>query len=147
MELEVREFATDDVLLIRLNDMHLQNLIENPLTESHVSRLISLVNKGEARTIWVGGEILCICGYVNLHPGCVEVYTYMSQNVTLYPKQLLKGMREVLKECDEFARVQTSVVADSDVSVRFIERLGFEREGLMRKYIHGIDYYRYARVK
>lgn len=45
-------------------------------------------------------------------------------------------------------RVDVSVLAEHEVSIKWLERLGFKNEGLMRKFdSQGNDYYRYALVK
>ena len=42
-------------------------------------------------------------------------------------------------------RVQATVLKENKKAIKWIEFLGFEREGLMRKYVGG-DHYLYARV-
>jgi RimJ/RimL family protein N-acetyltransferase len=44
-------------------------------------------------------------------------------------------------------RIQASVHTNDQQAIRYVEWLGFENEGLMKKYgPDGSDYYRFARV-
>jgi RimJ/RimL family protein N-acetyltransferase len=44
-------------------------------------------------------------------------------------------------------RIQTVVDAEHTVSHKWVERMGFKNEGLMRKYLGGRDFYRYALIR
>ena len=63
--------------------------------------------------------------------------------VAKYSSQLLQ---HVIEE-NKLTRVQASVHVDDKQAVRYVEWLGFENEGLMKKFgPDGSDYYRFARV-
>jgi len=47
----------------------------------------------------------------------------------------------------DLERVQTTIDAEHEVSKAWAERMGFVNEGLMRKYIAGRDFYRYALIR
>jgi RimJ/RimL family protein N-acetyltransferase len=42
--------------------------------------------------------------------------------------------------------VDTAVAIDFPAAIRWAELLGFEREGVMRKYAEGKDFYLYSQV-
>lgn len=47
----------------------------------------------------------------------------------------------------EMERVQTSVDVRNEKSIKLLNLLKFKNEGVMRKYIGGRDFFRYARVE
>jgi len=52
-----------------------------------------------------------------------------------------------IQETHELSRIQASVCASDVRANRYAQWLGFEKEGIMRKYgPDGTDYIRYARV-
>ena len=58
-----------------------------------------------------------------------------------------KKLFDSILQDTELRRVQASIHVDDDRAYRFAEWLGFENEGVMRKYgVEGDDYYRMARV-
>ncbi len=66
---------------------------------------------------------------------------------------MLKSIKAILKFADNalgLARVQATVIIDNERSIKLLERCGFNREGILRKYeiVGGIhkDYYMYSRV-
>jgi [ribosomal protein S5]-alanine N-acetyltransferase len=66
---------------------------------------------------------------------------------------MLKSVKNILKFADaslNLVRVQATVIVDNDASIKLLERCGFEKEGLLKKYeIVGNeykDYYMYART-
>jgi RimJ/RimL family protein N-acetyltransferase len=52
-----------------------------------------------------------------------------------------------VQEDNDLQRIQASVHANDKQAIRYVEWLGFENEGLMKKFgPDGSDYYRFARV-
>jgi ribosomal-protein-alanine N-acetyltransferase len=67
---------------------------------------------------------------------------------------MFQSMQKILSFADavlKVVRIQATVVTDNQRSIKLLERCGFEREGILRKYeiIHGqyADYYMYSRIK
>jgi RimJ/RimL family protein N-acetyltransferase len=56
-------------------------------------------------------------------------------------------MFDYLQEEFDYQRIQASIAVTDKTAKRFAEWLGFQNEGVMKKYgPDGTDYYRYARV-
>ena len=91
---------------------------------------------GGAHIMWFGaGE-----GWVLVSPDCLRTPASFAR----YAKRLFGS---ILQDTD-LRRVQASIHVDDDRAYRFAEWLGFENEGIMRKYgVDGGDYYRMARVQ
>ncbi len=96
-------------------------------------------------------KIIAIGGIYDLWPGVGEAISFMSEDAFKYPKSLFSAFSRGLSagiKIKKYWRVQAMVKAGFDEGTRFIEHLGFEQEGLMRKWApDGTDFYIYARVK
>ena len=103
----------------------------------------------EAATFIIGGEILCIAGYTQLWNGVIEVWVMPSVHVRKYMKtfaQTFKGWVDKLIEEDKYHRIQTFGL-DDERHNRWFCWLGFEKEGVMRKFSRDQeDFAMYARV-
>lgn len=104
---------------------------------------------GNAFTLYQGNEIVGCGGIMKIWDGFGEAWTLFTRLLFQNPKTVHKTVKyimgELIKE-EGFKRVQAVVDASNERAVRWIERLGFEREGLMRKYIGDKDFYLYARI-
>ena len=138
--LKLRPFKIDDVLQVQL-DYELGregrcNLVEHPNID--------------AFTLEDDEEILAVGGAHILWPGVAEAWVLVSPSgkkhgrlFARYAKRRFEGM---LKEND-IKRMQATIHATDESGMRFVEWLGFEKEGLMRKYgLQGEDYVRLARI-
>ena len=138
--LKLRPFKIDDVLQVQL-DYELGregrcNLVEHPNIDDF--------------TLEDDEEILAVGGAHILWPGVAEAWGLVSPSgkkhgrlFARYAKRRFEGM---LKEND-IKRMQAPIHATDESGMRFVEWLGFEKEGLMRKYgLQGEDYVRVARI-
>ncbi|MBN1625499.1 MAG: hypothetical protein JW944_03155 [Deltaproteobacteria bacterium] len=96
------------------------------------------------------GEIIAIGGIYELWPGVGEAFSIMSDTAFKYPKSLYCHFKLNFGfgiSHKKYTRIQSMVKVGFDAGVRFIERLGFEREGVMEKWgPDGCDYYIYKRI-
>jgi len=105
---------------------------------------------GLAFTLMAGEKVVCCSGVSQLWNNSAEAWLIVSKDFPQYGKIAAKLIKKFLMwvEPPVYSRVQMSVRSDFDEAVRFAEFLGFEREGVMRKYgPDGVDYYMYARVR
>ncbi len=80
--------------------------------------------------------------------GVGTVWVLTTPLVEKYPLWFSKAVRNMLNagtDLYKLQRVQATVLKENKKAVKWIEFLGFEREGLMRKYVGG-DHYLYARI-
>ena len=95
--------------------------------------------------------IVGAAGVVQVLPGNWEVWSYTTE---LFPKYGFAVHRSVKRFLDAFTkrpnwrRYQCVVDSTHPVAVRWVEALGLEREGTLRKYgPNGEDYHQYARIQ
>jgi hypothetical protein len=104
---------------------------------------------GLAYTLVADDVIICCAGVVNQRPKVGECWLIASAHFNEYKYLICKTIKNFLKMVDTFYhRLQMSVKVDFKEAQQFAEYLGFECEGLMRKFdINGADYFLYGRVK
>jgi hypothetical protein len=97
-----------------------------------------------------GSPLAVITGAV-IFQGTYEVSALIGANARKYPIQFfrhVKGRIEHFEELHNLRRTQTLIRKGYPFLIKWIELLGFEQEGLLRKFgPEGDDYYMYARVK
>ena len=80
--------------------------------------------------------------------GVGTVWVLTTPLVEKYPLWFSKAVRNMLNagtDLYKLQRIQATVLKENKKAVKWIEFLGFEREGLMRKYVGG-DHYLYSRI-
>jgi len=80
--------------------------------------------------------------------GVGTVWVITTPLVEKYPLWFTKAVRNMLnagKDLYKLQRIQATVLTENKKAVKWIEFLGFQREGLMRKYVGG-DHYLYSRI-
>ena len=105
---------------------------------------------GMGFTAFTDEGILGAAGVVRVLPGNWEVWCYTTE---LFPKygyrvhRIAQRYLAAFEKRKEWRRFQCVVDSTHPVAVRWVRKLGFEREGILRQYgPEGQDYYQYARV-
>ena len=105
---------------------------------------------GLAVTALVHGKPVAMFGCIILWTGVAEMWSIISDDARRYPKQLTlvaKGFSDIVAQSLSLHRLQLTVRSDEPRALRWAEYLGFEIEGLMKKYSpDGADTYILARV-
>lgn len=139
--------------LVKLQPEHLfqftpqaaQAAVLGVLTEDYANALVAQSAVG-----WAGlldGHVVGCAGIAECWPGRAEAWTLLAPDAFDVFRQIHRTVRDVLADCP-WHRVEMKVDADHAAAVRWAEHLGFEREGLMRKYTADRrDVYLYAKVK
>jgi hypothetical protein len=141
---ELRRFRVEDYFEIERRKFDMLTFLNFPNPKEIASRL----NTGPAYTIVNSKNIIASGGIMPLWKGTGEGWVVSSNLVPEHGMFFAKTVLRMMKEYEpEFERIQTTVDAEHKVSLRWVEWMGFKNEGLMRKYIGGRDYYRFARVR
>jgi RimJ/RimL family protein N-acetyltransferase len=97
-----------------------------------------------------GNDILACAGVSIMWQGVAEGWLIMSRHAYKYPVSIARytdGLFEGIMKRNNLRRIQASVNCNDEKSVKFANWLGFEYEGIMKKFgPDGADYFRYARV-
>lgn len=144
----VHKFHEDDLFLIRLRDRDIAEF--QPARGTGMMDATAFkAEKGEAYTLTIDGKVICIAGLFEMWPGVAEVWTLMSDEAHRYGIAITRFIKKLIAEhTGDYHRVQCTVAEDYEISHKWLNVLGFEREGLLRKFARtGDSYYMYARVK
>lgn len=105
--------------------------------------------RGDAVTILYNERILVCAGHIQLWPGVAEIWAIPSECVaehTLVFNRAIKRYVESLAKTYNYHRMQTYSFNDS-VHDRWMKWLGFECEGILKKYTYNkLDYKMWARL-
>lgn len=97
------------------------------------------------------GKLIGAAGIGMLWPNTGVAWTILSDEIKeRHKKSLHKHVLRLFPAIVEkmgLERVQTAAVANGTTECAWLERLGFTRESLMRKYLYGEDYVQYSWVK
>ena len=110
----------------------------------------AFLNAGPAITAYRGPDLVACGGFLIHYPGVAEAWMMTSALAPRYGLSLFAAARELTTQMFDFARchrIQAAVHTEFAAAIRFVERLGFVREGTMRHYgPDNTDYYLYART-
>jgi len=144
--ISAREFRKEDVARLKTRkwcyaqdpDINYRTLA---VSEAPNSRIVSLTNYEEVISI-LGGSIVW--------PGVMYAWALISEDVKKVPLSFHKAVKSVIEVYagkEELYRMQLDVKSDYSSGCKWVESLGFKKEGLMRKYgPDGSDYNLYARI-
>jgi RimJ/RimL family protein N-acetyltransferase len=119
--------------------------------EDYVEKIKKNIESSETVTVQKDGVILAITGLIHSRPGVAEIWsitgTPVDSNKTLFAQCSILVVDYWIKKYD-LHRLTANTHEDHTQSIRWLEWLGFEREGLMRKYgTLRENFYLYARTK
>jgi len=102
-------------------------------------------------TLLEDDKVISIYGTIKLWRGVGDLFAIMCKDVHLYGRILydffISTMAIVFKAMD-LVRLQSIVVVGFERGMRFAEGIGFEREGIMRRWSpDGRDVYIYSKLK
>ena len=138
---------------------HLHELMDGDLNDGAVKNIGymrewagELQQPGWSYTLIEYGHIICCAGIVNMWPGVGEAWFIASSKIHNNVRPFIRFaktdvMQKVVDENDLW-RVQAVCKSDWPAAMKFARFMGFEPEGLMKKYgPEGMDYFRVAWVR
>jgi RimJ/RimL family protein N-acetyltransferase len=141
---ECREFLPEDLLALSVDEHVKEQRVNNDVLAW------GMVHKkaGMAETFTVDGKPVACGGFHFLWKGTAEMW--LSMGCDCKPGVVLAVKRKVGEWIRDYSldRVQAITPASWKKGQRFLEWLGFEREGLLRKLgPNGVDQMLYARLR
>lgn len=135
-----------------LDKLHLADIYDTDPNVLKRWRLLgeNIKNMGIATTVWVNGEVLACVAVVRLYHGVGEVWTLASKRVNKHPLGYIKALRRgitIHMQVMNLWRLHGTIRADFEGAEKWVKTLGFEKEGLLKKYgPSGEDHIMFARV-
>lgn len=146
-KLYVKSFVPSDALLMNFRDKEEYNellrVIPNYFTE------LAEMCQGNAYTIYKDNEIIAITGWVPSIMNFCQIWFFaaedLQQKFNIEAFRIFNSILEKAKQ--EWERIETTC-KENKRNKRFLEKLGFKQECLMRKYgFFGEDMYLYAIIR
>lgn len=109
----------------------------------------TLLERENVFTLYSDNGVWCIFGYSQLYPGRVAAFSFINRNCGKVMTGLVKKLKKIIEkgmEKTNNARIEISVLDGFLAGQRMARLLGFEYEGLMRRYFKGRNYKLYARI-
>jgi len=140
---------TSELLPFTEEHIDLIELREGQDISDYRDRISVFVTMGLAYTLVVDGKIVCCSGIVSPHKGVAEAWLIAGKGFEEHGMTIGRTIKRFLDWTQPFYhRYQMSVKVGFDEAADFAVFLGFEREGIMKKFDSaGNDYYLYARIK
>ena len=130
-------------------DFRASDLEKIRVREADIDRDLEAFKKGLSFSYYDGEQIVCLFGIVKINEQTCEVFTVFDECARKYTRQIYEYAHRFLEFLEkQFIRIQAVVRSDWEMSRRWVEKLGFVCEGVLRKFgPDGTDYCMYARVK
>lgn len=147
--MSVTELKTDPYQKAHLDQMNPRHFFSDKEMIGKKIQTMVDAQGGRAATIFHNGNPIAILGYSHLWSGVAEVFSVITDDIVPVRfsfHQVVLGMIDTL-QCSGYSRLQFTVREGYPRAERWAEGLGFEKEGVMRKY--GPDqasHFLYARV-
>ena len=129
----------DDILKLNLRD---KDKVLN------IEAMKILLNNGVAYSYFDGNRLIGCAGIAKITDNICEVWAVIDKDVKRYTREIYyyaSALLEVARK--SFVRIQATIRTDYSLECHFMERLGYKREGILRKYMADGDYYMYAKIR
>lgn len=109
--------------------------------------LYQLQHAGPSWHVRRDGKLVALGGYTPVWEGRAVVWGYLGVDCgPSMPAMTRKVKAEIAALALEFPRIEAYASRNYGAASRWLVLLGFRREGLMRKFASGRDYFMYART-
>lgn len=130
---------------------HLKRLRVQPAQQSCLAylteELLADAVHMDAYTALVDGAPVAVAGLMDFWPGRAMAWSYIGEGAGLHMVRLTRAIRNFL-DGQEIRRIEAYVDPDFEAGLRWIELLGFTREGRLRAFMpDGRDTVIFARVR
>ena len=140
--MEVREFHPYD-----LDAMHMPAFTPRLGGQSLVEHAQGLKSGGDCFTATVDGKPIACIGLIHYWATRKYVWAFLSDDFCPHALSLTRAIHRWLKYHGS-GRLETAIDPRDEKAIRWAQRFGFEREGLMRAWTEkGEDMFLYARVR
>lgn len=132
---------------------HLHQIVprETIRMDQAIAAAIRLEGLGPAFTALAGERVIGCGGVIRLWGRVGEGWTILGAEIAEHPVWLHRTVRTMLRDIFDgmgLDRLQVNVLAASERNCRWVNRLGFQPEGLMKRFgPNGEDFVRYAMIR
>ena len=134
MRLTLIEMRMEDLLQMTLRDRDLDML---SCMDDWVGNVWEMKSKGYAYTIYHEEDVVACVGVTTITAGVAEIWAITGTLVDKFPKDFHKLCLNIVEKAfaeGKLHRLQCTAEVDYDRTVKWLERLGFEREATLQNY-------------
>ena len=134
MILTLIEMRMDDLLQMTLRDRDKDMLT---CMEDWVGNIWDMKNRGYAYTLCHKDDVVACVGVTKITTGVAEVWAITGELVDKFPKDFHKLCQNIIEKAfveGKLHRLQCTAEVDYDRTIKWLERLGFEREATLQNY-------------
>lgn len=139
--MEIRTFQPQDLEALSLQNAQIG--LHDLVRSEGYGRALAMA--GPAYTATSAGEIIACIGTIPQWENYSRAWALLSGDAGRCMVSLTRGISRWLR-FHNTGRVDTAVDCTFEAAIRWAEMLGFQREGVMRKYKDGNDFYLYSQV-
>lgn len=148
--MNIRPTTTDDIRNIEVASRFWgpenwkSAMTESPGAEARLAML--------ARSVEIDSHVVAIFGVAPSVPGVAEIWTLLEQGAYDHPIAMALAIKRVMPipwTSLKLHRLQATIEKDTPMEEKTCELLehhGFQKEGLLRQYFPGRDFFLYAKV-
>lgn len=109
--------------------------------------LFKLAASGPTWNVRLNGRIVAVGGYTELWPGRAALWAYLGGDCGPALPAMTRAVRQQVAAMQvEFPRIEVYAERNHKAGRRWLEILGFRKEGVMRRFAHNADYIMYSKV-
>lgn len=109
--------------------------------------LRALVLAGKAWAVKKDGKLIALMGHTPMWIGRTVMWAYLSKDCGRVMVALTRAIAaEINRMQVDFLRIEAYAEVEHREGNRWLKAMGFRCEGVMRKFVNGIDYNLYAKV-
>ena len=108
---------------------------------------MQLKASGQSFTATVDDVPIACIGLIDFWQGRQYAWAFLSDDFCKAKLALTRAVHRWLRYHHAAGRIETAVQCDNPRAIRWAEGFGFEREGTMRQWMLGQDFFMYARVR
>jgi RimJ/RimL family protein N-acetyltransferase len=124
--------------------------VDNFELEFFIRANVHFLNRFPSITAVVGETYIACAGFIPLWPNTAELWARVSPEAKPYKiefNQIALNFISDTARAFRFTRLQATVDEQFMVARRWVEFLGFHREGLLQKYFNDRDYLMFSRTE
>jgi len=134
MKLHLEPMKIQDILAMKLRDRD-RDMIST--MDDWVGTIWDMMKRGHAYTIYHDQDVVACVGVISIVSGVAEIWAITGELVEKYPKDFHKQCMSIIAEAFEkgtLHRLQCIAEVDYERTIKWLERLGFEREATLQNY-------------
>jgi hypothetical protein len=138
--------------IVPYESWHLRELAKQP-SQEHLAGFLDgseapeqVAQQGSCWSALSFGRPIACGGYSDLWPGRAEVWATLTDGAKPHAIRLTKAVRRSL-DIHPAERIEATVLAAFEPGLRWIKMLGFEEEGLRKRYHQGRDHVAFVLLK